>query len=78
MSHSVCPACQLRFTPAQAAGLPSCPVCGGAVEALSGAQSVMGLALFTPDADAPQLPEAISVAMPTNPAPNVGPGPQIS
>jgi hypothetical protein len=67
MNHSACPACQLRFTPAQAAGLPICPICGGSLHELEGPQAAIGLALFEPDVAAQSLPEAIAAAMPIPP-----------
>jgi hypothetical protein len=65
MNHVSCPACQLRFTPAQAAGLPSCPTCGGPLQTLAGPAAAMGFRLFESEPDSQPLPEAIAVAMPT-------------
>ena len=67
MSHVACPDCQLRFTPGQAAGFPVCPICGASLQALIGAEAVMGFQLFEPDIAAQLLPEAVSAAMPIPP-----------
>ena len=78
MSHTVCPTCRVRFTPADAAGLPSCPVCGGAVDVVTGAQSVIGMALFTPDPNADLLLDAIAAALPADSGHEHDAGPQVS
>ncbi len=64
MNHAACPDCQVRFTPAQAAGMPSCPTCGGPLVVLSGPDLAVGLSLFEPDPSAAPLPEARTAALP--------------
>ena len=71
MTHASCPDCRLRFTPAAAAYLPSCPTCGQPLQPLDGLDGAVGFRLFRLD-DAPHsLPQAVAVAMPT-PSPHTG------
>ena len=70
MIHAMCPDCRLRFTPAAAAYLPSCPTCGEPLQPLDGLAAV-GFRLFGLD-DAPHsLPQAAAVSMPI-PDPGLG------
>jgi hypothetical protein len=70
-SHASCPECRLRFTPAAAAYLPSCPTCGGPLRLLDRLEGVVGFRLFR-SADAPySLPQAVAVSMPI-PDPGLG------
>jgi hypothetical protein len=67
VSHSACPDCQLRFTPGQAAGLLSCPICGGSFADLTSPRAVMGFQLFQPSIATQLLPEAFAASEPVPP-----------
>ena len=71
MTHACCPDCRLRFTPAAAAGLPSCPLCGEPLQPLEGLAGAVGLRLFRPEEAPDSLPHAVAVAMPV-PDPGLG------
>jgi hypothetical protein len=71
MTHVSCPDCRLRFTPATAAYLLACPVCGKPLAPLVGPGGAVGFRLFRGDDDAHSLPEAVAVALPP-PAPGAG------
>jgi hypothetical protein len=64
MSHASCPSCRLRFAPALAAHMSSCPHCGQPVQPLGSPDAAFGLRLYTPDDGPRPLPEAIAMAMP--------------
>ncbi len=51
MTHTCCPACRLRFTPATASGLEECPCCGEGL-AHHTAGSVLGFRLWVRDSAA--------------------------
>jgi len=64
MTHVGCPDCRVRFTPAAAAHLVSCPDCGRPLQPIVGAEGVVGFRLFVPE-DVPQeMPEAVAVSIP--------------
>ncbi len=67
MSHSACPACQLRFTPSQAAGFPVCPICEAPFQVAMSAGLVMGFQLYEPEIASQLLPGAAAAAMPIPP-----------
>jgi hypothetical protein len=74
MTRVCCPSCQLRFTPAAAAFLTTCPECGDPLEAASTAQDAIGFRLFVPE-DQPALPpaahgSAAATLMPHRPGPS--------
>jgi hypothetical protein len=60
-----CPECRLRFTPAAAAYLPSCPTCGGRIQPIERAAAAIGLCLFRHEDIPPSLPEAVAVSIET-------------
>ncbi len=63
MTHACCASCRIRFTPAAAAYLTACPVCGEPLQRLVGLAGAVGYRPFKPE-DAPSaLPEAIAVSM---------------
>ena len=63
MSHLCCRPCQLRFTPANAIYLTSCPECGLPPARIDDMQSLVGYRLFTDHAAKDTLAEAIAVAL---------------
>ncbi len=71
MTRVSCPDCRLRFTPAEAACLPACPTCGGALQTLSGPAGAVGFRLYQPDNIPHSLPDAVAVAIPI-PGPRAG------
>jgi hypothetical protein len=64
MTHVSCSSCRLRFSPAVAAQLVTCPECGDALDPIADVSGLIGFRLFTlqdlPAAEA----EAIAVRMP--------------
>lgn len=73
VTHASCLACRLRFTPADAAYLPACPMCGEPMQALERAQAAVGFRLFRVQDSPHSLPQAVAVALPVP-----GPGPARS
>jgi NAD-dependent SIR2 family protein deacetylase len=70
MTHATCSECRLRFIPALAAYLPSCPTCGQPLQPLDGIDAALGFRLFRPEDGLHELPQAAAIAMPThNPRP---------
>jgi hypothetical protein len=63
MSHLCCRPCRLRFTPANAIYLTSCPACGLSLARSDDMQSLVGYRLFTDHAAKQTLVEAIAVAL---------------
>jgi hypothetical protein len=64
MTYACCAGCRLRFSPAAAAFLTACPVCGEPPQPLGALAGAVGYRLFTLE-DAPHtLPEAVEVSMP--------------
>ena len=63
MSHLCCRPCQLRFTPANAIYLTSCPTCGSPPARIDDMQSLVGYRLFTDHGVKDTLAEAIAVAL---------------
>lgn len=63
MSYLCCRPCRLRFTPANAIYLTSCPACGLPPARIDDMQSLVGYRLFTDHAPKDTLAEAIAVAL---------------
>jgi hypothetical protein len=63
VTHSCCPECRLRFSPAVAAYLTVCPVCGEPTQPLATLAGAVGYGLFAPE-DNLALPEAIEISIP--------------
>jgi hypothetical protein len=75
MTHTSCPTCRIRFTPAAAATLVACPQCGEPPQASPGPIGVVGFRLFTlTDVPYPQ-PEAIAVSVALPDPASMRPGP---
>ena len=66
MTPVCCPSCRLRFTPAAAAYLVSCPECGRPPERIANFESLVGFRLFGPQDTPNPVPEAIAVAIPVH------------
>lgn len=64
MTHVCCPDCRLRFTPAAAAYLVTCPECGGPPQTLAGLEEALGFRLFRLEDVPHPLPEAVAVSIP--------------
>jgi predicted RNA-binding Zn-ribbon protein involved in translation (DUF1610 family) len=64
MTHSCCPSCRLRFTPAAAAYLVACPECGEKLQSTGTRQSMLGFRLFDVEETLPALPQARAVSLP--------------
>jgi hypothetical protein len=64
MTHVGCPSCCVRFTPASAAQLASCPECGRPLRPIVGAEGVVGFRLFVPEDVTQEMPEAVAVSIP--------------
>ena len=63
MTHTSCPSCRIRFTPAVASALAACPHCGNSLHTSANPKDVIGLRLFRPQ-DAPHPgPEAIAISV---------------
>jgi hypothetical protein len=64
MTHVCCSNCRLRFSPAAAAQLVTCPECGDALDPFADVSGLIGSRLFRlkdlPSAE----PEAIAVRLP--------------
>jgi predicted RNA-binding Zn-ribbon protein involved in translation (DUF1610 family) len=67
MTRASCPSCRLRFTPAAAAILTSCPECGRPLRAAGSTETTLGYRLFVPADPAPALPAAMEIALPPEP-----------
>ena len=64
MTQTCCTNCRIRFTPAAAAHLTTCPECHEPLQPAAELAGVMGYQLFRLE-DAPHaLPEAMEVSMP--------------
>jgi hypothetical protein len=64
MTPVCCPSCRLRFTPAAAAYLVTCPECGGPPERFASSERAVGFRLFGPQ-DIPHfVPQAVAVSIP--------------
>lgn len=72
MTQLCCPGCWLRFTPAAAAYVGECPVCGGSLRR-SSLEGIVGFRIFRFE-DVPQsLPQAVAVSIPVPEVPtNLG------
>jgi hypothetical protein len=64
MTNACCTSCRIRFSPAAAAHLTTCPACGEALEHLNGLAGAVGYRLFRLEDNPRPLPEAIEVSMP--------------
>lgn len=62
MTHTLCPRCRLRFTPAASAYLLTCPACGGPAET-AGSERAIGCRLFEQVTIVDLLPAAIAAAL---------------
>ena len=63
MTHLCCPRCRLRFTPASAAYLVSCPDCGQPPKQLPLVDTV-GFRVFRLDDVPHAMPEAVAISIP--------------
>jgi len=64
MTHAYCPDCGLRFSPAAAAQLVTCPECGRPPQAQAGLENLVGFRLYRLE-DVPHAPpEAVAVSIP--------------
>jgi hypothetical protein len=64
MTNACCASCRIRFTPAAAAYLTACPVCGEPPQLLAGPAEALGYRLFRLEDTPRALPQAIEVSMP--------------
>ena len=64
MTPVCCPSCRLRFTPAAAAYLVTCPECGGPPERIVSFEQVLGFRLFGPQDIPHSMPQAVAVSIP--------------
>jgi hypothetical protein len=63
MTHTSCPACRIRFTPAVASALAGCPHCGKPLHTSADPLDVVGFRLFRLQ-DVPHPgPDAIAVSV---------------
>jgi hypothetical protein len=69
MTHVGCLICRLRFTPAAAAFLVSCPECGRPLQPVLGAAGVVGFRVFVPEDLPHERPEALAVTIPATDPP---------
>jgi hypothetical protein len=67
MTHTCCPSCRLRFTPAAAAYLTACPECGNAPQTIAGLERTFGFGLIRLDDLPHELPCAAAAAVITLP-----------
>jgi len=67
MTRLSCPSCRLRFTPAAAARLTTCPECGRFLQVAMSAEEILGHRLFDPSDSPAALPVAAEMALPTDP-----------
>ncbi len=63
-TYRCCTPCRLRFIPAAAANLTSCPTCGEELGSLVGAERLVGFRLFDLGGARHDLPEALAVSLP--------------
>lgn len=66
MTRVCCPRCRLRFAPAAAAYLVTCPECGGPPERIASVERLLGFRLCGPQDPPHSVPEAIAVAIPVH------------
>jgi hypothetical protein len=67
MTRSCCPSCRLRFSPATATHLRSCPFCAGPVHLLP-ASAIVGFSLVAIDSlldDEPAIAETMALLPPS-------------
>ena len=64
MTPVCCPGCRLRFTPAAAAYLVTCPECGGPLERIASFERAVGFRLFGPQDIPHSVPRAVAVSIP--------------
>jgi hypothetical protein len=64
VTRASCPDCRLRFTPAVAAQLSACPLCGGSLQILDRPESAVGFRLYVPKQALPSLPDTVAVSVP--------------
>jgi hypothetical protein len=64
MSPVCCLRCQLRFTPAAAAYLVTCPECGEPTERIASLERAVGFRLVGPRDSPASVPQAVAVAIP--------------
>jgi hypothetical protein len=78
MTRSCCPSCRLRFSPATATHLRSCPFCAGPVQLLP-ASALLGFGLVAIDPlldDELPIAESVALPPPSVPTPPSAPGPR--
>jgi hypothetical protein len=63
MTHTCCPSCRLRFSPAAAAYLVACPNCGDPPQPIASLKDVLGFRLFEPEEAIPALPQALAISL---------------
>jgi hypothetical protein len=63
MTHTSCPRCRLRFTPAAAAYIVACPGCGQPPHQIT-SQSAIGFRLLGPEDLPVELPRAAARSIP--------------
>ncbi len=63
MTHICCSTCRLRFTPAAATHLATCPECGDSPQPIATAEELLGFRLFGSNDAADPSPQAIAVAL---------------
>ena len=66
MTPVCCPRCRLRFTPAAAADLVTCPECGGPPERIVSFEQLLGFRLFGPQDIPHSMPQAVAVSIPVH------------
>jgi hypothetical protein len=66
MTHSCCPRCRLRFTPAAAAYITACPECGNSPQPVLSLERTFGFRLVGPEDLPHELPcaAAVSITLP--------------
>jgi hypothetical protein len=63
MTHTSCPPCRIRFTPAVASALAACPHCGKPLHTSPDPVSVIGFRLFRLQDVPNPMPEAIAISV---------------
>jgi predicted amidophosphoribosyltransferase len=69
MTQACCPNCRMRFSPASAAHIETCPRCAQPLHRIASAQEALGYPLFVIADPSPAVPTAAAVALPVPGAP---------